>query len=75
MKGTRSAIMDGSTRNPANLDLQAEREVMDRGFEALEHVTGQRPIGYRSAAWDFSLNTLDFLERVRSHVLFELHGQ
>jgi len=47
--------------NPANLDLQAEREVMDRGFEALEHVTGQRPIGYRSAAWDFSLNTLDLL--------------
>ena len=34
---------------------------MDRGFEALEHTTGERPIGYRSAAWDFSPNTIDLL--------------
>jgi peptidoglycan-N-acetylglucosamine deacetylase len=47
--------------NPATLDIDAEREVMDRGFEALEHVAGQRPIGYRSAAWDFSVNTIDLL--------------
>jgi peptidoglycan/xylan/chitin deacetylase (PgdA/CDA1 family) len=47
--------------NPAMLDLEAEREVMDRGFEALDHAIGQRPVGYRSAAWDFSTNTLDLL--------------
>lgn len=47
--------------NPATLDIAGEREVMDRGFEALEHVTGERPVGYRSAAWDFSPNTLDLL--------------
>jgi peptidoglycan/xylan/chitin deacetylase (PgdA/CDA1 family) len=47
--------------NPATLDLQQEREVMDRGFEALHHATGKRPTGYRSAAWDFSLNTINLL--------------
>ena len=47
--------------NPAKLELAAEREVMERGFEALDHATGQRPVGYRSAAWDFSPNTIDLL--------------
>ncbi len=47
--------------NPAKLDLDEEREIMDRGFEALDYATGQRPVGYRSAAWDFSPNTLDLL--------------
>jgi peptidoglycan/xylan/chitin deacetylase (PgdA/CDA1 family) len=47
--------------NPAKLELEAEREVMDRGFEALEYATGERPVGYRSAAWDFSPNTIDLL--------------
>ena len=47
--------------NPAKLELDAEREIMDRGFEALDYATGQRPVGYRSAAWDFSPNTLDLL--------------
>jgi peptidoglycan-N-acetylglucosamine deacetylase len=47
--------------NPAKLDVDAEREVMDRGFEALDHAVGQRPVGYRSAAWDFSPNTIDLL--------------
>jgi len=40
--------------NPALLELDAEREVMERGFEALDHAVGVRPQGYRSAAWDFS---------------------
>jgi peptidoglycan/xylan/chitin deacetylase (PgdA/CDA1 family) len=47
--------------NPATLDVKAEREIMDRGFEALEFAVGHRPIGYRSAAWDFSPNTIDLL--------------
>lgn len=47
--------------NPATLEIEAERAVMDRGFEALEFAIGQRPIGYRSAAWDFSPNTIDLL--------------
>lgn len=47
--------------NPALLELEAERVVMDRGFEALDHAAGVRPSGYRSAAWDFSPNTIDLL--------------
>lgn len=47
--------------NPALLELDAEREVMERGFEALDHAVGIRPNGYRSAAWDFSPNTIDLL--------------
>src|SRR5581483_540462 len=47
--------------NPATLELEAEREVMERGFEALDHAIGVRPQGYRSAAWDFSPNTIDLL--------------
>jgi peptidoglycan/xylan/chitin deacetylase (PgdA/CDA1 family) len=47
--------------NPALLELDAEREVMERGFEALDHAVGVRPQGYRSAAWDFSPNTIDLL--------------
>lgn len=47
--------------NPAKLERDAEVEIFERGFEALEHVTGERPIGYRSAAWDFSPNSIDLL--------------
>ena len=48
--------------NPALLEIEAEREVMERGFEALDHAAGIRPVGYRSAAWDFSPNTIDLLQ-------------
>jgi peptidoglycan/xylan/chitin deacetylase (PgdA/CDA1 family) len=47
--------------NPAKLERDAEVEVFERGFEALDHVTGERPVGYRSAAWDFSPNSIDLL--------------
>jgi peptidoglycan/xylan/chitin deacetylase (PgdA/CDA1 family) len=47
--------------NPAKLEPSYEREVMERGFEALDHAAGVRPIGYRSAAWDFSPQTIDLL--------------
>jgi peptidoglycan/xylan/chitin deacetylase (PgdA/CDA1 family) len=47
--------------NPATLEPAYEREVMDRGFEALDHAAGVRPIGYRSAAWDFSPQTIHLL--------------
>jgi peptidoglycan/xylan/chitin deacetylase (PgdA/CDA1 family) len=47
--------------NPANLERDAEREVMERGFDALDRVAGVRPIGYRSPGADFSPNTIDIL--------------
>jgi peptidoglycan/xylan/chitin deacetylase (PgdA/CDA1 family) len=47
--------------NPAKLEPAYEREVMERGFEALDWAAGVRPVGYRSAAWDFSPQTIDLL--------------
>jgi len=47
--------------NPAALDADGERAVLQRGFEALERAAGVRPIGYRSPAWDFSPRTIDLL--------------
>ncbi len=47
--------------NPAGLDLQGEREVFERGLEALDRIAGVRPDGYRSPAADFSVNTIDVL--------------
>jgi len=47
--------------NPAKLERAAELEVFERGFEALDHAIGQRPVGYRSAAWDFSPNSIEIL--------------
>jgi len=47
--------------NPATLDEDGERAVLQRGFEALERAAGVRPIGYRSPAWDFSPRTVDLL--------------
>lgn len=47
--------------NPADFDRQGEREILQRGIETLEQITGVRPIGYRSPAWDFSLNTTALL--------------
>ena len=48
--------------NPAVLDLEAEREVLRRGFDALERAADVRPEGYRSPGSSFSVNTLAVLE-------------
>jgi peptidoglycan-N-acetylglucosamine deacetylase len=47
--------------NPADFDLQGERDNFERGLEALDRVAGVRPVGYRSPACDFSVNTIDIL--------------
>ena len=39
----------------------AEREELERGIAALESATGERPIGYRSPAWELSPHTLSLL--------------
>ena len=48
--------------NPAKLDEAAEREVLERGLEVLERITGNRPRGYRSPAWDLSPNSIRLLQ-------------
>jgi peptidoglycan/xylan/chitin deacetylase (PgdA/CDA1 family) len=40
-----------------------ERRLLQRAIAELEAVTGKRPVGYRSPAWDFSANTLAFLRK------------
>jgi peptidoglycan/xylan/chitin deacetylase (PgdA/CDA1 family) len=47
---------------PHRLDLPAEREMIERGLDALDRQTGIRPTGYRSPAWELSNNTFDLLE-------------
>lgn len=39
-----------------------EREVFQKGLAALEKVSGVRPVGYRSPAWETSENTIKLLE-------------
>ena len=40
------------------LPYEAERDLMFRAADALETVTGTRPVGLRTPSWDFSPNTL-----------------
>lgn len=48
--------------NPCALpSKEAERVVLERGFEAMDKVAGIRPTGYRSPAWDNSPHTIELL--------------
>jgi peptidoglycan/xylan/chitin deacetylase (PgdA/CDA1 family) len=48
--------------NPLALgSKEREREVLLRGFDALERVASVRPLGYRSPAWDNSPFTIELL--------------
>lgn len=47
--------------NPAAFDREGEKEKIERGLEALQHVLGVKPSGYRSPAWNFSPHTLSLL--------------
>ncbi len=46
---------------PPGLTEAEEREMLQRGFDALERQTGQRPRGYRSPAWELSHHTYALL--------------
>jgi peptidoglycan-N-acetylglucosamine deacetylase len=39
-----------------------EKEVLHKGLTAIESVTGERPCGYRSPAWELTPSTLDLLK-------------
>lgn len=47
--------------NPLELDRDGERQVLERGLEAMDVVLGLRPRGYRSPGWDISPHTLELL--------------
>jgi peptidoglycan/xylan/chitin deacetylase (PgdA/CDA1 family) len=40
------------------LPYETERDLMLRSADALETITGRRPVGVRTPSWDFSANTL-----------------
>jgi peptidoglycan/xylan/chitin deacetylase (PgdA/CDA1 family) len=46
---------------PDTLELDQEKEILERGIDILQRVTGERPIGYRSPAAEFSPNTVRLL--------------
>ncbi len=46
---------------PVNLKLAEEKRIINKGIEAIRRVTGRRPVGYRSPAWDLSPNTIGLL--------------
>jgi peptidoglycan/xylan/chitin deacetylase (PgdA/CDA1 family) len=47
--------------NPTKLAEDEECEILEKGIEVLEKVTGVRPVGYRSPSWDNSSNTVRLL--------------
>ena len=48
--------------NPISLgSREKEREILERGFDALERAAGVRPAGYRSPSWDNSPYTIELL--------------
>jgi peptidoglycan/xylan/chitin deacetylase (PgdA/CDA1 family) len=46
---------------PANLSPEKEEEEMVRACDSIERLTGRRPRGYRSPAWDLSPVTIELL--------------
>ncbi|GAB7092785.1 polysaccharide deacetylase [Halorubrum luteum] len=49
--------------NPARLSPEEEENELIRSIEVFEDLIGERPIGYRSPAGDFSDNSFDILAR------------
>jgi peptidoglycan-N-acetylglucosamine deacetylase len=49
--------------HPTELSLAEEEAVLVSGIEAIERITGNKPSGYRSPAWEFSSNTVELLVR------------
>ena len=50
-----------SHRWPDSMTREEEREDFDLAMEQFDRVLGQRPVGYRSPAWEFSPWTFDLL--------------
>ena len=48
----------------SRLGYQAERDLAFRARDTLERVSGQRPVGMRTASWDFSPWTLQILREM-----------
>jgi len=58
--GVHSWIHEANTQLPPGV----ERELTLRAAETLERVSGQRPVGMRTASWDFSVDTLSIIREM-----------
>ena len=46
---------------PATLSPEEEKEVLERGIQILQGITGQAPLGYRSPGWELSEHSIEFM--------------
>ena len=46
---------------PASMSAEEEKEVLEKGSDILQRITGQAPRGYRSPSWELSEVSLDLL--------------
>ncbi|MDO9502104.1 polysaccharide deacetylase [Falsiroseomonas sp.] len=58
--GVHSWIHEANTKLPPGV----ERELTLRAAETLEKVSGQHPVGIRTASWDFSVDTLSIIKEM-----------
>jgi peptidoglycan/xylan/chitin deacetylase (PgdA/CDA1 family) len=49
--------------SPVDLEPELEERLLVESRDVLESLTGIRPVGYRSPAWDLSANTIGLLEK------------
>ncbi|MRH92149.1 polysaccharide deacetylase family protein [Nocardia sp. SYP-A9097] len=42
-------------------DVDTQREILAKGFDALQKVTGERPVGYRASRGSYGVETIDLL--------------
>ncbi|MGG5887021.1 polysaccharide deacetylase family protein [Falsiroseomonas sp. HC035] len=58
--GVHSWIHEANTKLPPGV----ERELTLRAADTLEKTSGQRPVGIRTASWDFSVDTLSIIREM-----------
>ncbi len=58
--GIHSWIHEANTRLPPG----AERDLTLRAADTLERIAGRRPVGIRTASWDFSTDTMDIIREL-----------
>jgi peptidoglycan/xylan/chitin deacetylase (PgdA/CDA1 family) len=58
--GIHSWIHEANTKLPPGV----ERELTLRAADVLEKVSGQRPVGMRTASWDFSVDTMGIIKEM-----------
>jgi peptidoglycan/xylan/chitin deacetylase (PgdA/CDA1 family) len=58
--GIHSWIHEANTQLPPGI----ERELTLRAADALERIAGRRPVGIRTASWDFSVETMDIIREM-----------